>query len=424
MKIILVNPWITDFAAYNFWIRPLGLYRLAEWLYERGARPVLLDALTGAPAPGKFRRQTIPLPDGLAIDGLDRSFARYGICPEEFLDRLEALLPADGVLITSAMSYWYPGVFQTIELIRKAAPAIPIGLGGIYATLWPRHAARFSGADRIFVGDIDSNGAELAGWLGLPDRPVRQQQRWYALGLHDGARFSGIRTATGCPFRCSYCASLLVSGPFRERDPHEIMEEITALYGMGVRSFCFYDDALLVNFDSRLGPVLERVIDSGIRASFHTPNGLHARLLTSRAARLMARAGFETVRLSLETVDITRQLATGGKVSCQEVEQAVAYLLEAGMRPESIGVYLLAGLPGQELSEVEEGISFVKSLGVRPYIAEYSPIPRTIEWQRLEEMGLVSERMDPLLTNNTIFYWHILGIERGSFSRLKEMARA
>jgi hypothetical protein len=30
--ILLINPWITDFAAYNFWIKPLGLLHIASLL--------------------------------------------------------------------------------------------------------------------------------------------------------------------------------------------------------------------------------------------------------------------------------------------------------------------------------------------------------------------------------------------------------
>ena len=30
--ILLINPWITDFAAYNFWIKPLGLLYIASLL--------------------------------------------------------------------------------------------------------------------------------------------------------------------------------------------------------------------------------------------------------------------------------------------------------------------------------------------------------------------------------------------------------
>ncbi len=423
MKIILLNPWIADFAAYNFWTRPIGLYRVAEWFYERGAEPVLMDCMSGFPAPGKFRREHRELPSGLSLDGMDRHFARYGISDQEFDAQLIKLLPADAVLVTSVMSYWYPGVIWAIERIRKIAGQIPVGLGGIYATLWPKHAASCSGADRIFPGNLESFSNELATWLNLPKDPVRPFRPWYELGLHDNSPFSGIRTATGCPFNCTYCASRLVSGPFRERKWRDILTEITALYSIGVRNFSFYDDALLVNFDKRLGVVLQCLLSSKIMPRFHTPNGLHARLINDQVAELLTANRFQTVRLSLETVNIRRQMETGGKVSAQEVGNAVKLLLSKGMEKKSIGIYLLAGLPGQDISEIETGIRFVKSLGVRPYISEYSPIPGTPEWKKLEQDGIVSSTMDPILTNNTIFYWHLMGLDRERFNQLKKLAR-
>ena len=32
LKILLINPWIYDFAAYNLWARPLGLIKVGEYL--------------------------------------------------------------------------------------------------------------------------------------------------------------------------------------------------------------------------------------------------------------------------------------------------------------------------------------------------------------------------------------------------------
>jgi hypothetical protein len=35
-KILLINPWIYDCAAYDFWIKPVGLLSLASLLRENG----------------------------------------------------------------------------------------------------------------------------------------------------------------------------------------------------------------------------------------------------------------------------------------------------------------------------------------------------------------------------------------------------
>jgi len=56
------------------------------------------------------------------------------------------------ICITSEMTYWYPGLFKTIEIIRKFFKGVPIILGGIYAALCHEHAMRHSGADFVFKG--------------------------------------------------------------------------------------------------------------------------------------------------------------------------------------------------------------------------------------------------------------------------------
>jgi molybdenum cofactor biosynthesis enzyme MoaA len=190
-----------------------------------------------------------------------------------------------------------------------------------------------------------------------------------------------------------------------------------------VRQVSFYDDALLVDFDKRLRPVLEAVISDGIHMVFHTPNAMHAGLVDNDVACLLYQAGFRTLRISLETVDVERQRQSGGKVVSGDVENAVCSFTAAGYRPKEIGVYLLAALPGQSVQEVRAGVEFVKSLGAKPYIAEMSPIPGTEVWEEFMKMGVVDSGMDPLLTNNSLF-WHWSGFcSHKEFHELKALCR-
>ena len=54
-------------------------------------------------------------------------------------------------MITSMMTYWYPAVFDTVGLVQRTFPGIPVVLGGNYVTLYPHHATR-SGADFVLAG--------------------------------------------------------------------------------------------------------------------------------------------------------------------------------------------------------------------------------------------------------------------------------
>ena len=41
--ILCVNPWIHDFAAYDFWSKPLGLLTLAARLRQYGCKVSYVD---------------------------------------------------------------------------------------------------------------------------------------------------------------------------------------------------------------------------------------------------------------------------------------------------------------------------------------------------------------------------------------------
>jgi len=44
-RILLINPWIYDFAAYDLWVRPLGLLYIASVLRNNGYDIYFIDCL-------------------------------------------------------------------------------------------------------------------------------------------------------------------------------------------------------------------------------------------------------------------------------------------------------------------------------------------------------------------------------------------
>jgi len=169
-NVLLVNPWIHDFAAYDFWMKPLGLLYLGGILRSKGFRILLLDCLeikalppeagSGLKLPkqgdfgrGHFYKEPIPKPEPLRL--IPRHFRRYGIPPPVLKKSISSFPRPDLILVTSSMTYWYTGVAETIAFLRLHWPGVPIWLGGIYATLLPDHARKHSGADRILPGPWD-----------------------------------------------------------------------------------------------------------------------------------------------------------------------------------------------------------------------------------------------------------------------------
>jgi radical SAM superfamily enzyme YgiQ (UPF0313 family) len=191
-----------------------------------------------------------------------------------------------------------------------------------------------------------------------------------------------ILTSRGCPFRCTYCASRLLEPRFRRRDPLAVAAEILHWHEkLGIVDFSFYDDALLVNPEEMIRPLLHAIIRRGPGLRFHCPNGLHLREVDNETACLLFRAGFRTLRFGFETADENRQERTGGKARFRDLERAMRSLRKAGYREGEVGVYLLCGLPGQSAEEIAAGIDCVRGCGARPILAEYSPIPGTALWE-------------------------------------------
>ncbi|WP_297210319.1 MULTISPECIES: B12-binding domain-containing radical SAM protein [Thermodesulfovibrio] len=405
-RFLLVNPWIYDFAAYNFWARPLGLLKVAEFFSRFNFNLILIDCSNSFNpkkyGTGKYETTTVEKPEKLKA--IPRKYKRYGISENLFTELLKKIGKVDLILITSIMSYWWHGIKHCINILRDIFKDTPIIVGGIYATLYKEHAERNIDADYIYTGEIDDRIKGIIEKFGINLKEQRDKRfYWWQMGFYKDMPYAPLLTSTGCPFRCYYCASSLLNQTFKQRHKEEVIEEIKGLYKLGVRDFAFYDDALLFNADIHIKPILRELIKERLSIRFHTPNGLHARFIDEELALLMRQTGFKTLRLSLETVDIKRQIESSGKVTNDDIERAVFYLKKAGFSSQEIGIYIMYGLPEQSLDEVRRGIEFIKKLKVRVHLTEFSPIKGTYYWQVLVKKGVIPDDLDPLMTNNSIF---------------------
>ena len=443
-RLLLINPWIYDFAAFNLWVEPIGLLSIASILREYGYELDFIDCLDrynpdllklqGLSAPkgnaygtGKYHREPVESPE--VVKHIPRHFCRYGVTPEIFESELDKCEKPDVVLVTSKMTYWYPGPHEVIRRIKRRYPDVPVVLGGTYASLCHKHATEKSGADFVVKGEGEFPALKLVDRLTGNSSDYSQFPTHindYPFPAHDLIRkldFAAVLTARGCPMTCSYCAVRLVSPGFRQRDPNQVVDELQWCHDeFGTRNFAFYDDALLLNAKKHIHKILDGVIERGLDFHFHTPNSMHAQVIDAQLAHKMYAAGFKTIRISLETSDVMRQKLTGRKVTNNGFTRAVENLKTAGFTAEDIGVYLLMGLPGQPLDEVAESIRFVHERGVQAKLAEFTPIPGTVEWERAGEVYGFDPDSDPLLHNNCVFSLEIGQNKLDEWNAVKRLA--
>lgn len=438
--ILLVNPWIHDFAAYDFWAKPLGLLTLGAVLEQHGARVSYMDCLDRfhknaktastkhRQGRGPYLKTPIQKPKG--CEDIPRQYCRYGIKKKWFESDLNACDTPDLILVTSMMTYWYPGVFETIGLIKDVFPDVPLVLGGIYAGLCFDHAVKNAGANQVVKGPGEFFLMDLVelytGWSPDPlfDSHDIHTYPIPALHLQKKIAYAPILASRGCPYKCAYCASRILQPKTMRRSVGAVSDEIIHWHkSFNVNDFAFYDDALLVDDRHFAVPILKQVIKSGIKVRFHTPNALHIREITKENAELMVQAGFHTIRLGLETTAFEHRQDLDKKVTEKEFLKAVGWLLAAGFKKEQVGAYLLAGLPGQTIHALEASIRVVKKAGITPVMAHYTPIPHTPMWEDAVAASRYDIESDPIFTNNAVFPCMSESFSWQTLTRLKDLIR-
>lgn len=386
-RVLGVNPPVRDFAFMDLWSKPLGLLYLLQSLRARNSVALfdcVWEARTGLKTFGrqKTAKREIEKPEAYA--SVRRRYFHFGPAREEAAAKLAALGTPDVVLLTSVMTYWYPGVKWAIELLRELFPESVIILGGVYASLCPEHAAGL-GADYVVSGRAE------------PAAP------YPAMDLYGAVNYGVSMTSFGCPFSCGYCASRLLWPRYRRRSVGDALAEIEYQTALGARDIAFYDDALLLGKEGFFYPLCREIfVRYGGELRLHTPNGLHVRQIDARCAETLAWSNFKTIRLSLESIDPEIARESSGKVAREEYAAAVKNLLAAGYASEDCETYILAGLPGQDIQSVKDTINFVWDNGGVPKLAEFSPIPGTPLFEAAAQK-LPALRSEPLLQNNSVY---------------------
>lgn len=421
-SVILINPWIYDFAAYDLWSKPLGLLYIAGYLRSCGLSVNVIDCVDkNSPemlsdhsitkpvsrkyGTGKYFRKKIEKP--LSVKHFPRAYSRYGIHPDIFKNKLKEIKKPSAILVTSLMTYWYPGVIDAIAAAKKIHPGVPVILGGVYARLCRQHAEQFSGADYVaseITLDNISSLPDILTRLNIQIKNKKDGNTFYpAFDTYHKIDYITLLTSTGCPYKCKYCASRFLYPVFKRRDNEAVIEEIEYWHTeYKVNDFAFYDDALLIDSERHIIPILEKLRLKGIDARFHTPNALHVKEITPAIASMLYASGFKTIRLGLETSDMNMHRDLDKKVSMGDFETAVKNLINAGYTKKDIGAYILMGLPGQSIESVIETVKFADKAGAMPYLAEYSPLPETPLWESSLACSRYDLKSDPIFHNNCL----------------------
>ncbi|MDQ7823107.1 MAG: radical SAM protein [Candidatus Eremiobacteraeota bacterium] len=439
-KLLVINPWIHDFKAYDLWMSPLGLLTVIALLKREGYEVHYLDCLnrnhegipsherppSGPSGCGKYYWEELEKP--FLFRDIPRRYKRYGIPLKSFKAMLASMSQPDAVLVGSGMTYWYGGAHEAIAEVRESFPGAPVILGGLYCRLAPDHARIHSGAHHVISSGEAGSLLDILSSLTGKERVHRYDSYadlpMPAYEMIEHMEYLPLLTSTGCPWRCSYCASSLLYPHYHSRDSGEILSMLEKISSeRSLDHLVLYDDAFLYRYKRHAGPLLSRMTQEGQKWKIHTPNALHGCFIDGPVASTLKKAGFKTIRLGLEFLSREMQHSTGGKVSAHAMEKAIRCLNEAGFSPRDIGVYVMAGVPGVMSAEIREALLAVHRWGALGKLVEYSPIPGTGLWNDFPGTGS-PEAWDPLFHNNTFHTYRGTVLPFGEFEELRQLCLA
>ena len=424
-SILLVNPWIHDFIAYSLWIKPIGLLYLASILKQNGHHVEFIDCLNSLrkqkqDGRGNFSETILENPT--ILRNVPKKYRRYGISTDDFKSRLTKLKEPDLIFVTSIMTYWYPGVFYTIKILKEHFPKTRIILGGIYAKLCHEHAVKYSQADYVST-NVQENIDQF-----LPDIkfPTNFSKIPYpAYELYGDLNYLVIMSSLGCPYSCTYCASKMLSGKYVRKNPESIINEIIYWSKIKkIKDLIFTDDALFFDPDNHIKIILKELNNKEIKTNIHLPNGVNIGPIDSELANLLLLNGIKTLNFSLETINPKLQKEKSkNKITTSIFSKNIKILEKAGFDLGNIGIYIMMGLPSQKPDEVYDTIRFVKNFGLKPKLNEFSPVPMTSDFEEEKKAVAVDIENEPLWHNNTLLFMRSKIFNKKVVDELKAYAK-
>jgi len=436
MKVLLVNPYIYDFTAFDLWLRPLGLLYLAAviesysdcqiyWLdlLDRFQEPNPMDFKKDGR--GKFHKEIVEKPE--IFKNIPRNYSRYGIPLSQFQDKLTQLPDIDIIFVTTMMTFWVDGVKFTAEILKKRFPGAQLVLGGILPTLVPvKILKKYVAADIYVAGAGENQILQIINQMGghifpSPDFSQIDSIPSPAYGYLGSQKILPLITSRGCPFNCTYCASNLINRKFIQRSYESIVDEIKEMVAKyQTEHFVIFDDAFLYNKHKRFFPFM-KALNSQVKAKFHTPNGLHVREIDEFTSDILFKNGFQTIRLGFESISADILARSSNKVNSSQMFKAVENLERAGFKRNRIEVYLLFGIPGQQISDLKDALIFARDLGVIPRLSYYSPIPQTVDFKNLQKNKILSSEINPYETNKIYFIYEKSNFSQPEIQSIKEL---
>lgn len=441
-KILLINPHgkikITKEGSRErkLAVPSLGLGYLAAGLLRKGFDVEVLDILIE----GFYNEQ---LADDTITYGLD----------DEAIGKRILDSKADMIGVSCIMSNRSKDVTRICNIAKKAIPDAHVAVGGQHPSGVPEMVLN-DDIDYLLRGEADNSFIRLAdtinekgnllevdgivlkeaGNIFFSDRQdypdvkslpypaweLFDLEKYWEAGISDYEinesafkKFMVMMTSRGCPHRCYFCTSAMMSGrKFRQREIDDVLSEIRIYEEKyHVDEIHFWDDNFFIN-SKRTKELLKQLINNFPGTQFQLPSGSEANKLDEEIIDLAAKAGFKKLFVAVESTNENIQNSLiDKKVNVDRIPYIVKKIQEAGIIAEGS---FMVGFPGETKKQIDETFESVKSFGFdRISISIVNPLPGTPLYEQCKRENLLYDDFEVQDIRWSVENIKLEGVERG-----------
>jgi anaerobic magnesium-protoporphyrin IX monomethyl ester cyclase len=225
--------------------------------------------------------------------------------------------------------------------------------------------------------------------IGLPafDLLDIEAYKSYSNSFKNGA--IGVMFDRGCPFNCTYCASMIIHGSkIRAKSNQRIIEDLLHLReSCGFSNIVIWDD-LLAARKSKFINLAKKINDEKINQGliFSMPSGLSVRIMDKKLLEAVCSLGFDYVRIMIESGSkFAQEHIVKKRVDLCKARKLISHARTLGVKVET---NILFGFPKETKQHMQETIDYINTIDV-DWIQVFAllPLPGTEAYNEFVKMG-------------------------------------
>lgn len=422
-NILLINPHTPVFVRNRDKSIPIGLLYLASTLQRYRYNVEFIDV----------NNDFVSLEHKKQEVDFDRYFST------EFISKVDSFKP-DLVGIGCLFSGRFKNALLISQVIKKHYPELPIVLGGIHPTIFPREIlSDYSYIDYIILGEGEYSFLKLIqahfgnkelktidGIAFREDGEILINEKKCFIEDLDNLPFPAydllnlkdyyfdttgwynpktlpiniplpIISSRACPNRCTFCSMYMVHGRrFRPRSPKSVVDEIEYLYKKyDHRYFSFMDDNLTLSKERTLG-ISNEIVNRKLNIQFDTPNGVSIKTVDRAVMDALVKAGLIRLCVAPESgSEFIRNQVMHKGLSTKEIYSF--FNIVPKYRDLYTKAFFVIGFPEETRETLNETYEMIKRIPVKQIsVFNVVPYPGTALFETCKDKNLIELPLDNL----------------------------